>query len=413
MIAAYKAARVRLALCAVFFALGLMAVYAKQGLVVLLILSIAAQTGVLEALDALRDYSRNLIVQIGMLFTAWAAVSLFWTPHPGFDFVRVLLVLVMGLLLISAVRKMPEADAARAVKWAMIGSLLMVAFLGLEVWSAGAFLRIGAPDWGPLPPGQTDPLYEIASRGTAILAPLTFVYAQLVYAKAGRFGLAALFVVAALAVCASSTIDAAWVAILAGAIGFGVTLRLPRFALVALFGGLIAYAVWAPVISTTLLTPETIGVDSGKAMVGTASRVGIWHKASQLIAQRPVVGYGFDSTRVLAKAAQGEVTPGTPWLALPLHTHNAVIQIWLELGGVGIAIVIAMLGAAARALWPMTAEPTRLAVTLATIASTAVMILTSYGVWQHWWIATWMFTAALLVLALRNLKKVSLPQAAQ
>jgi len=401
MIAASYTPRARVVLSGVFFATGLMATYAKQGMVILLVLTLAAQPGVLGALCATRSYSRDLTVRIGAILAAWMVISLFWTPHPDVDVLRVLLMPVMGLLLVNAVRDLPQADIARVAKWAMIGGVTMLVSLGLEIWSVGAFLRIGAPDWGPIPPGQTHPMLEIASRGTAILAPLTFAYAHMLHMRTGRLMWPALFVAGVLAVCGSSSIDAAWVAVVFGLMAFVVTSRVPRLALAALFGGLIMYAALAPVISSTVLTPATIGSGGGTALVGMESRIGIWHKASQLIAEKPVLGHGFDSTRVLAKAAEGERTPGTPWLALPLHTHNAVLQIWLELGAVGIAIVIAMLAAAARALWPFTDRPRDLAVILATITATSFLILTSYGVWQHWWIATWLFTAALLTLALR------------
>lgn len=407
MIAAYYALRARVVLSGLFFAIGLIATYAKQGMVILLILTLAAQPGVMGALGAARSYSRDWTVRIGIILAAWMVVSLFWTPHPDFDVLRVLLMPVMGLLLVNAVHDLPESDVARVARWAMIGGIIMLVSLALEIWSGGAFLRIGAPDWGPIPPGQTHPMLEIASRGTAILAPLTFAYAHMLHVRTGRFIWPALFVAGVLAVCGSSSIDAAWVAVMFGLTAFGVSLRAPRFALAALFGGLIIYAASAPVISSTVLTPATVGGNRDAALVGMESRIGIWHKASQLIAEKPVLGHGFDSTRVLAKAAEGERTPGTPWLALPLHTHNAVLQIWLELGAVGIAIVIAMLAAAARALWRFTDRPRDLAVILATVTATAFLILTSYGVWQHWWIATWLFAAALTVLALRVVRPSS------
>jgi hypothetical protein len=61
-----------------------------------------------------------------------------------------------------------------------------------------------------------------------------------------------------------------------------------------------------------------------------------------------------------------------------------------------------MLALAARALWSMTVRPLHLAVSLGTLASTAAVALISFGVWQHWWLATWMFAAGLLHLALKQ-----------
>jgi exopolysaccharide production protein ExoQ len=160
------------------------------------------------------------------------------------------------------------------------------------------------------------------------------------------------------------------------------------------------YAAMAPAISTYVLTLDGVQNLGAQGWVGTQSRIGIWHEAARRIAEHPFIGHGFDATRVLSRDTPN--IPGTSWPALPLHTHNALLQIWLELGVVGVLLTIALLGTAMRALWPLTARPHHLAVVLATLASTSVIALVSFGVWQHWWLATWMFAGALLHLALRT-----------
>jgi O-antigen ligase len=209
-----------------------------------------------------------------------------------------------------------------------------------------------------------------------------------------------LFVLASLATCIASTMDASWLAIVVGAIAFALALIAPRVAVIAVVGGLMLYGMLAPVISTYVLTLDGFRDLTDPKWVGTITRIGIWHEAARLTAERPILGHGFDSTRILA--AQATNIPGTPWPSLPLHTHNGFLQIWLELGAVGIALILAMFAAAARALWAMTTQPLALAVSLATLASTAVIALISFGIWQYWWLATWMLVAGLLQLAFRG-----------
>ena len=393
--------RTLIVLGAISLGLAPVAVYARLGTVVLLIAALAAQPNFTAVMATIRTLSRGTLVRLGALLTAWAAVTLFWTPEPSiFDLVRVAGVPVMGLLLMAAVRDLPPADTERLARLTALSGLAMLALLALEVWSKGAVLSFVIPDVGPLPPGLTAPIIEASARGAAVLAPLAFVYSRLIYALTRRIVSAALFIVAVVAVCFSTTMDAAWVAVLAGSIAFGVARIAPRFALVGVFTGLAAYAVLAPVISTYVLTLDGISNLGSAPWVGLQTRIGIWHEAARLIAERPIWGHGFDATRVLSRTA-GNI-PGTPWPALPLHTHNGFLQIWLELGGVGIAITVALLAAAVRALWPMTARPIHLALTLATLTSGAVIALISFGIWQYWWLATWMFAAALLGVALRQ-----------
>lgn len=390
----------------VCLALAPMAVYDRLGTAVLLIAALAAQPDVSGTLARMRRFSTNARVRLGATLALWATVTLAWTPAPHFiDLLRLLAVPVMGLLLIGAVSALSAVDKGRMARLALTGGLAMLAMLALEVWSQGAlFALIIAPDPGPIAPGQTPWIVEVSSRGTAVLAPLAFVYAFLIYTHAPatryiRAAAALIFIALVFAVCKSSSMDASWVAVMAGMIVFGAALLAPRLALMGVLGGLATYAVLAPVISTYVLTLNGLPDLSDPSWVEVRTRIAIWQEAARLIAERPALGHGFDATRVLA--AQASTIPGTQWSSLPLHTHNGFLQIWLELGGVGIALTVALLAQAARALWPMTARPLHLAVTLATLTSTAVIALISFGIWQYWWLATWMLTAAMLYLALR------------
>ena len=395
-----SAKRGLIVLASVFLLLAPVAVYARLGTVILLIVTLVAQPCFERTMNALRGFSQSTVVRVGGVLALWAAITLFWTPEPNVvNYLRVLIMPVMGLLLIAAVRYLPEEETQRLAQLTMIAGLIMLALLAMEVFSRGALVRLVVPDPGPIPPEQTSPIFETASHGAAVMAPLAFGFAYLVYARTGRAVLGMLFALAALIVCKFTSMDAAWVAVAAGIVAFAVTRFAPRLALIGFFVGLMLYAIFAPVISTYLLTLDGVALPD-TTWVGSYTRIGIWHEASRLIAEQPIWGHGFDSTRVLSKTSA--LIPGTPYPALPLHTHNGLLQIWLELGGIGIVLTIALLAAAMRALWPLTAKPAQLAIVLATFASTAVIALVSFGIWQHWWLATWMFAAALLQLALRT-----------
>lgn len=397
---ATKNSRTFIVLAIAFAALAPVAVYARLGIVALLVLTLVAQPCWDATKDTLLRLVRNPLVWLGAALTLWAAITLFWTPEPHpIDVPRAAIVPVMGLLLVAAVRALPQADAQRLTRIVVISAFVMLALLGLEVLSKGALLRLVVQTPDVIAPGQVSPVVEHAARGAAVIAPLVYVYAYLIATRSGRARTALLFIVAALLVCKATSMDAAWVAILAGGIAFGVAYYAPRAALIGLFGGLMVYAALAPAISATVLTLDGIDNLAAPGMSGTYSRIGIWQEAARRIAEHPFIGHGFDATRVLG--AHTGLIPGTPWPALPLHTHNAFLQVWLELGVVGIALVVAMLAAALRALWPLAARPLALAVVLATLTSTAVVALISFGIWQHWWLATWMLAAALLQLALR------------
>ena len=79
---------------------------------------------------------------------------------------------------------------------------------------------------------------------------------------------------------------------------------------------------------------------------------------------------------------------------LPLHPHNAVLQLWLELGAVGAVIGAAIaIVALLHATSPAHGRGTRIGMTAATAAALTVAA-TAYGIWQGWWMsALWLIAA--------------------
>ena len=136
-----------------------------------------------------------------------------------------------------------------------------------------------------------------------------------------------------------------------------------------------------------------------------AHRILIWDFALARIAERPVLGWGGESSRTVPGGRDtfdaatldrfGLASPASrAWFArkeaqrLPLHTHNAMLQVWLELGGIGAALVALLmlrLGWAAGASGPAGAGVLAAAVTVGML---------SYGIWQEWWIGLLLVVAA-------------------
>jgi hypothetical protein len=156
-----------------------------------------------------------------------------------------------------------------------------------------------------------------------------------------------------------------------------------------------------PFVSTRVLTTDTINrvvTELPHAPSSALVRLMIWKFAGERIVERPLVGWGFDAARRIPgggdkfdlKDAAGRII--TTELNLPLHPHNQILQIWLELGAVG-ALIVALTGAA---IIGQTAKlpPTARNGSVALIASILVFDCLSYGAWQSWWIAAVILAAA-------------------
>lgn len=105
------------------------------------------------------------------------------------------------------------------------------------------------------------------------------------------------------------------------------------------------------------------------------ARLNIWAFATNETVKHPLRGWGIDASRMFGNA-------------IPLHTHDAAIQLWLELGSIGAALAGAFFAWLAYRVVGRTGEDRRDG---AMAAATLVAYLTiggiSFGVWQEWWIA--------------------------
>jgi O-antigen ligase len=163
---------------------------------------------------------------------------------------------------------------------------------------------------------------------------------------------------------------------------------------VRIAGGLLAtWLAVSPFLSTTLadlLRPLTLPIS-------WATRLDIWRAATTDISAHPLLGAGLGSFRALSQPR-----PTAEGMFQALHPHSASLQIWFELGFVGVALgaasLIALTQAGASAL---RSDRPACAAATATLLSAGVIANVSYGLWEEWWIAT-LFIAGGMVAAMRT-----------
>lgn len=118
-------------------------------------------------------------------------------------------------------------------------------------------------------------------------------------------------------------------------------------------------------------------------------RLVIWHFAIDNALQHPLLGWGLDAARDIGGGRTFEHSFAVPWMELPyrvkaellpLHTHNAWLQVWLELGLAGVVFAAWLLR---RLCLNAAANPTLLALLVAVVAIASF----AYGAWQSWWLS--------------------------
>ena len=152
----------------------------------------------------------------------------------------------------------------------------------------------------------------------------------------------------------------------------------------------IAVAVAAPAIA--LILPPDASTTLGWLPYSAAQRIEIWRHIGQAIAEHPLLGIGIDGARHTLSVAPGSIEGA-------LHPHNAFLQIWLELGVIGVAWLVGFLLFLGSLIGRMPVEARPYAD--AALAAAVLVSSFAWGIWQTWWIATLFVSAALLVAGAR------------
>ena len=159
-------------------------------------------------------------------------------------------------------------------------------------------------------------------------------------------------------------------------------------------------AAFAGAIPAAWLFERVLDLDQAPWLFRSAQhRVEIWWRAAGRTLETPLLGQGIDASRALKPMGEtSQFDPLTESL-LPLHPHNAFLQVWLELGALGavLGLAVALLVLAGTRRLERDDQPYALASFTAALA----MVSTAYGIWQAWWMAGMLAAGLMLVLATR------------
>jgi O-antigen ligase len=346
---------------------------------------------------------------IVVLILCWGAASALWSVDPRLAWSawpQIAGLAACGLALLAVSRGLDDETRNPIGLALALGVLVALALLLVEWASARLFER----SFGEMLYGQFSrrTFYSyVFNRATSTLALMVWPAAFAVHRRYGWRWATAL-VVATLLVVSRFDSMASIVGLCAG-LGAWLILSWPPRALAIGAAAVLAIAVaLSPLVIPGAPPPEPHAPveappqdpSSLEGSVSVTHRVKIWQFVAEAIAQRPIAGWGLNASRALPGGSI-EVAPGAN--RLPLHPHNAFLQIWVELGAIGAVLVAALGGMAlggALMLRPPAAGNARFAraAALALIVSGSLVAGVAFGIWQGWWMAV-LWLAAILMHA--------------
>jgi O-antigen ligase len=384
----------RIALPALIFLVPFVAFLSPHGLVPVAVAAASALATDRTVRMRFAGLSRTGLAYAFFCLLTWAAVASAWAPHPAGSILlvaQVAGVMAAGGMLVAGVQVADDETRSRAAV-ALCFAAPAFLLLGLAELLDGGVLIRALRGW------PADFTYNLVAydRAAAILA-ITAWPAALILWRRRRPGAAVLFLLLALAVLFELDMAAARLAFMAGAAVFAISCWVPQTARRALMAIMLAGILAVPpILAATGTGTELPAVAQELPHASSLKhRLLIAQFVLGKIGQHPLRGYGFDSSRDLPG---GDAPAMAGQSVLPLHPHNGILQVWLELGlpGAIIAAAIAML-----VLRGMPAFEPRgpAAAANATFAAFTTIALASYGIWQNWWLMTGWLAAMLAMLA--------------
>ncbi len=337
------------------------------------------------------------VALIGAL-AIWAAITFAWSPLlPNLFAVhrykelealtapKLLLQAVLDCAFVYGAMRLPSAQRDKALKLTAALLAAVMVILVIEALEGGKIYGwLNSFGKHPLRP---DLAKRDSARGCYAVALLFWPLALATWRKV-PVAIPGVVFVALIASALMLGVDSPAAAMILS-LGVFLAIRVnARLGVWACMVAVVIYHLGAPLV----FLPHGHAVTDIPADMGKESwhvRVSIWRFASLLIAHKPLLGYGLDASRVY----EGHI---------PMHPHDAAIQLWLETGVIGALLSALFWGWLFFQIERISRkDPVWAAVACATAAAYLLIGAISFGVWQEWWLGLGAIAIAVCWMVLR------------
>jgi O-antigen ligase len=332
--------------------------------------------------------ARPLVAALAVMFALWlpaAASSL----KPGFSLA--LWFQVLGLMLFIACLGRVLAENPGLHRWTLRVLLTMaviggaIAAAALELWPK--LLEYVRP---VTIAGTVTPVHYLKSYA-AVMPPLAPVLLWAGFRLGGAWRIAAIVAVLFGFVVVHATDNRAALAGYAGALVFTVVAlalkRAPRGVRIAAaiaFAVLAVGAVWYVITHLPAMPYQGPETNRMPTWLVDAHRQAIWGFVFDKALERPWFGWGPSMANFLPGA--DNPVPGLGQTFVPLHAHNWVLQLFNDVGAIGLAPALAALAVFLLSLEARFRSGNRAALAaLGLSGAFFVSMLANFSVWQGWW----------------------------
>jgi len=366
-----------------------------------------AKTGVAEVAARVMRSPHGIMARspfglFAFTFLLYSIASLSWAPEISRGLAAVLQVTLaataaaLSIVLVIRQRRVPAW-----LGWALPSALALASLLVIFE------LQLGSPFRTVFDASPEAFRLNRAAVAIALLSPILFLQER---STIGLVFIVLCFSLATIAIFLSQSESAKLaMAVIATTAAFSAVLR-PQFLLFCVGFGVLASHVLAPVIALGLyraITPDAVAslLSAFTQEAYHFTRLEIWWAYAKQIIGAPILGYGLQGSYWASETYSGDNITVLRGLS-STHPHNASIQIWYELGLIGVILSVALMVLMLRHMLRLPGHTMRITAIL--ISGVWSIAFVSHGAWQAWWWALIGIVCLILLAAGRVGEKESL-----
>lgn len=351
-------------------------------------------------------------------FLVWSLLSVLWSPNKSLalsEFSKILPI-IFGLISLFCYFKTLSIFHAKKIIFSFLGGVLITTYFMLLDNFCGFKLQ----QWKHLHPAKVYSYGVISlifglGLGLSVLKrdKINWSYQWLWIPAYGLlFAFSRLY-----------DYDAGPIALLMGGLAFLATLLLPRFVPSLIRYGLVLALFLSPILISITLTPPVWEKIVDHEMEHThRQRLELLEWGNNFIKEKPILGHGFGQTKYFGQIDSHQKVPlprdygenfklvmqenfKGEWGMAVWHMHNGFMQVWVELGLVGIIFLAAFMWFGLKEMESFQLMAYQKATFYGFLFSFLLIFCISFGIWQTWWFSTIGFSFLLYHLNFRVLEE--------
>lgn len=322
-----------------------------------------------------------------ILFLSFAFCSCFWSPYIVSSILLWAQISCLILMLLFVISQKSHVEII--MPSLVYGILTAIVLFYIEYFTDGIIsrnVRIIVQE-----KGHHGFALSLLDRGCALLAVYAWIAIGYIF-KRSKLAAVLLYLVTLLTLSTSDS-TSGFVAFILASIAcimlYCSNMKLVRLMTVGLLAATVMMPIFAHQEDPLILSDRYLG-----SKLSWQHRLFIWDFVADKAMEKPIFGHGFNSSRYLGDDKvviyQNTVLP-----ILPLHPHNNILQIWLEMGCIGLALFALMLTRITSKIQYFTGISAPLA--SACLISYFIIGMISFNIWQLWWVCTGIFAIYMIV----------------